>query len=134
VSTASETILARYAKIEREADDFGRMIGVKRLRSSEVTKVDEMSPGLDGVIPVTDSDTGKIVEIPKRSRLYVAASVREIDGNAMPFPRNRAELDAVVDALDDEGFIAASKALGRLAPSNNETGTETAKNSPGTSD
>jgi hypothetical protein len=45
---------------------------------------------------------------------WLAAMVREVNGNKYPFPRNRAELDAMMGFLDDEGFTAILEANSRL--------------------
>jgi hypothetical protein len=49
-----------------------------------------------------------------RMPLMMAASVCEIDGNPLPFPRNRAELDSIYDQLDSEGIEAIVAAATRL--------------------
>jgi hypothetical protein len=45
----------------------------------------------------------------------LAASVMEIDGALIPFPKTVGEAEAVVGRLDDHGMIAVSEALGALA-------------------
>lgn len=92
----SEEIVSRYNRIERQADDLGRMIGVKRLRPSLEVKIRTMA-GTDDVDVL--------------NMLMLGASVVEIDGNPVTFPKNRAELDATIDGLDSEGINAAMKAL-----------------------
>jgi hypothetical protein len=114
--TASEEILARkerYNRIERASDSFGRMIGVRRLKPSQQLRVQEMAPGLDGAMSVTaeTKDGVQQIEIPRNSPLIIAASVCEIDSAPIPFPKNRAELDAVLDRLDNEGLAAAGTAM-----------------------
>ena len=99
MSTASEEILARYAKIEREADSFGRLIGVKRLRPAQQLRVSEMVDTKDDI---------------SSAMFNIAASVCEVDSVPVTFPLTRAELDSVIDMLDVEGTKAASAALGRL--------------------
>ena len=39
MSTESEVKLARYKTVEKEADAFGRLIGVRRLKPSEQTRL-----------------------------------------------------------------------------------------------
>jgi hypothetical protein len=118
--TASEEILARkerYSRIERASDSLGRMIGVRRLKPSQQLRIQEMAPGLDGSLSVTaeTKDGVQQIEIPRNSPLIIAASVCEIDSTPIPFPKNRAELDSVLDRLDNEGIEAAGRALGAMA-------------------
>jgi hypothetical protein len=113
--TPSEERIQRYSQIEREADGLGRLIGVRRLKISQQIKVEEMTPALDGTTTLTDKD-GIERKIPRRSLPMIAAAVCEVDNNPIPFPRNRGELDSVMDMLDGEGFAAASIAFGRLNP------------------
>jgi len=111
--TESEIKLARYNKVEREADKFGRLIGVRRLRPSEQTKAAGYTSDLSGSDEVIDNDGNKIL-VPHRLPLMIAATVCEIDGDPIPFAKNRAELDAIYDRLDVEGIEAAGRAATRL--------------------
>lgn len=123
VSTESESKLARYSQIEREADAFGRIIGVRRLKLSEQAKLNGMCQDLAGFdeSEMTKED-GEVVklQVPHRLPLAIVAAVCEITeaetGRVIkvPFPRNRGELDSLYDRLDSEGFQAASIAVGRL--------------------
>lgn len=115
--------LSRYREIEREADTWGRIIGVRRLKPSEQTRVDGYTPELSGhniiEFDVFDDDgkpTGEKRKqyISHRSPMIFAASVCEIDHNPIMFPRSRQELDANYDMLDGEGIAAAAVALARL--------------------
>ena len=108
---------AKYNRIERVSDSLGRVIGVRRLKPSQQLKVEEYSSDLTGVQTFTDDETGKQIEVPRRTILFYAAAVCEIDDTPLPFPRNRGELDAVLDRLDDEGLTAVSSALVKLAAS-----------------
>lgn len=99
MSTASEEILARYRKVEREADVFGRIIGVRKLNPSQQLKVMEF----------TNSEQDSV-----KTALFAAASVCEIDARPVTFPRNRGELDSIINMLDQEGLEAVSKALNTL--------------------
>ena len=45
MTTESETKLARYKTIEKEADAWGRVIGVRRLKPSEKTKLTGLIDG-----------------------------------------------------------------------------------------
>ena len=133
----SDEIAARatkYNRVERVSDSLGRVIGVRRLKPSQQLRVEEYSSDLTGSQTFTDEETGKTVEVPRRTILFYAAAVCEIDDTPIPFPKNRGELDAVLDTLDDEGLTAVSAALVKLAASvkpENETdkdGLELAKN------
>ena len=106
---------AKYNRVERVADTLGRVIGVRRLKPSQQLKVEEYSSDLTGSQSFTDDETGKTIEVPRRTILFYAAAVCEIDETPIPFPRNRGELDAILDALDDEGLAAVSAALVKLA-------------------
>jgi hypothetical protein len=92
--TPSEEFTARYSKVEREADAFGRLIGVRRLRPSQQTKVNEMTPGLTGddETIVLDEKTGAemVMKIPRRMQMNVAAAVCEIEA----FPSRSPEIAA----------------------------------------
>jgi hypothetical protein len=84
--TESEIKIARYQKVEKEPDGLGRVIGVRRLKPSEQTRVAGYCADLTGY-----------------------------DEDPVPFPRNRAELDSIYDRLDQEGVAAAGAAVARLA-------------------
>lgn len=135
--SASEEILDRQKRrnrIERASDAFGRVIGVARLKPSQQIKLQELAPGLDGSSEVVDPETGERSQVPRITTIYFAAAVREIDGNPIPFPKTRGELDAILDRLDQEGMEAAVTALGRLMreiteESEGGAGVEGAKNS-----
>lgn len=115
MSTESEVKLARYSEIAKEADDFGRVVGVRRLKPSEQTKLSGMTAELTGYNDVPNKEGNK-VQIPHRMPLLIAAAVCMIDDAHIPFPRNRGELDAIYDRLDVEGLTAASKAFLKLDP------------------
>lgn len=137
----SDEIIARYLKIERETDVFGRCIGVKKLKPDQRLKIVGMTPDLEGInqslsVPMKDDETGEVsvkeVSIPYRAQALFAAAVVEIDGTPITFPKNRAELDAIMNALDEEGMTAASIALGRLHSDEPADQVSAAKNSVGT--
>lgn len=90
---SSQEAIDRYKKIERRSDALGRVIGVKRLKLSQQLRIEEFAP--------TDGKT----YLP-----MLAAAVVEIDDQKIPFPKNRAELDAIMDRLDSEGITAAAEA------------------------
>lgn len=140
MSTESEVKLARYSEIAKEADQLDRVIGVRRLKPSEQTKVAGMTAELSGYDEMTN-DKGVKVQIPHRMPLLLAAAVCMIDDAHIPFPRNRGELDAIFDRLDKEGIAAAGKAWVKLNPQasddeedgiSNLAPIDTAKNLPGT--
>jgi hypothetical protein len=114
MTTESEVKLARYNTIEKEADKFGRVIGVRRLKPSEQTKVAGMASDLTGSDEVTAPD-GTKVQVPHRMPLLLASAVCMIDDARIPFPRSRGELDAIYDRLDVEGLTAAGAAMTRLS-------------------
>lgn len=113
--TESEAKLARYSETVKEADEFGRLIGVRRLKPSEQTKIAGMTAELFGYDEMLDS-TGDKHQVSHRMPLMLAAAVCMIDDALIPFPRNRGELDAIYDRLDEEGLKAAGKAWVRLNP------------------
>jgi hypothetical protein len=118
--TPTEGYMSRYNRVEREADSLGRIIGVRRLRPSQQTKLVELTPALEGdsEMTVLDEKTGleKTIGVSRRLQLTLAAAVCEVDGNPYPFVRTRGELDAVYDTLDREGIEAAMIAYARLFP------------------
>jgi hypothetical protein len=113
MTTETEVKLQRYNQVEKEADSFGRILGVRRLKPSEQTKLAGMTSDLTGYDATIDKE-GKEVQLPHRMPLMLAAAVCLIDGIHIPFPRNRGELDSIYDRLDIEGLSAASKAWIRL--------------------
>lgn len=113
MSTESEIKLARYKQVEKEADDFGRLIGVRRLKPSEQSRLQGMIADVVGFDEI-ETDTGARIPIPHKVPLMLAASVCMIDDVHVTFPKNRAELDAIFDRLDREGVEAAGKAGVRL--------------------
>lgn len=96
---AKAELLARYQKKEVEADKFGRLITVVRLRLSESISIRRMAE--------TEDDTALIY-------MLAAAAVRAVDDIAYPFPRNITDLNATIDALDQEGMEAALEASVKL--------------------
>lgn len=105
---------ARYSHVERETDTLGRSIGVRRLKLSERTRLTAMTPDLGGMDEVLNQTTGLVQLIPQRAQYYIVAMVCQINDSHIPFPRNRGELDAILDRLDQEGMEAASEAVNRL--------------------
>lgn len=114
--TPSEEFTERYKTIKTRPDELGRVIGVRRLKPSQQVKISEMTPQLEGETEMAGAE-GRTIKIPRRSLPMVAAAVCQIDGAMIPFPRTRAELDAIMDRLDEEGLLAAVQAYGELVPS-----------------
>jgi hypothetical protein len=120
--TESEIKTARYTQTEKEADDFGRIIFVRRLKPSEQTRLAGMTGELSGSdeVMLEDPETKQLrmVSIRHRDPLILAASVCKISDEQgeypVAFPKDRAALDAILDRLDGEGLLAAGKALQRL--------------------
>jgi len=104
---------ARYSHIERETDKLGRVIGVRRLKLSERTKLTAMTPDLGALDEVQRPD-GSVMLIPQRAQYHIIAMVCQINESMIPFARNRGELDAILDRLDIEGIEAAGNAVNRL--------------------
>jgi hypothetical protein len=127
MSTATEARLARYKQVEREADDWGRIIGVRRLKPSEMGKLTSYTTDVAGFDEHTRED-GTVVKVDRRTPYMVIAMICEIDSVLIPFARNRAELDSLYDTMDQEGLVAASKAVARLQIDVVENPREEAKN------
>lgn len=113
LSTESDIKIARYKRVEKEADDLGRLIGVRRLKPSEQAKVSGYTADLTGSDAVVGPN-GEKFQVPHRLPLMIAAAVCMIDDDMIPFPRSRAELDSIYDRLDEEGVTAAGAAISRL--------------------
>ena len=114
---------ARYAYVEREQDKLGRMIGVRRLRLSERTRLTAMTPDLGCMDEMQDPNLpGATMLVPQRAQYYIVAMVCQINDAHISFPRNRGELDAILDRLDQEGMEAASAAVNRLLAQDDEDG------------
>ena len=104
MTTYSETIKERYSASEEEADSFGRLIKVQRLRPWDTAVVRKLA----------DSDRMNVV-----SNVMIAACVRSItgdDGKERMFapPKSEADVAIVMNALDGEGLEAATTAWMRL--------------------
>jgi hypothetical protein len=113
---------ARYSHIEREADELGRIIGVRRLKLSEQNRLTAMTPDLTGLDEMQNPETGVTQLIAQRSPYFIVAMVCEINNAPIPFARNRPELDAVLDRLDIEGMRAAGRAVSRILEADADEG------------
>lgn len=135
ISSELELRKARYNHIEREADSWGRLIGVRRIKLSEQTRLQAMTPDLGGMDEIQNPDfPGSTTLIQQRSQYYIVAMVCEINNAYIPFPRNRGELDAILDRLDIEGMKAAGEAVTRIMRADEADGNplDKAKNSSAT--
>ena len=113
--TPTEEFVNRYKETAKEADSLGRLITVGRLRPSQKLRIAEMTPGLDGEIEMK-TDDGNTITIARRAQPIIAAHVRSIGENPWAFPRNRGELDTLMDVLDEPGLQAAIRAIAKLSP------------------
>jgi len=100
--SVADQIKADANRIEYEVDALGRKIGVRRL--------DFLSK--HRVVCLMGEDSANIAAM---GHAVVAASVVEIDGDAVSMPRTRREIEAVMSRLDDEGMTAAFTATSRFA-------------------
>ena len=118
MSVTAEEIAKRYAKVEREIDKFGRVIGVRKLRPAQQMRVSEW----------TDTKNEGV-----QGAFFLAACVCEVDAAPIAFPKSREDLDMTINMLDAEGIEAASAAFVRLVkeadqPANAEEVVAAAKN------
>jgi hypothetical protein len=113
---------ARYSQVERESDSLGRIIGVRRLKLSEQSRLTAMTPDLGGLDEIQNPETGITQLVAQRSQYFIVAMVCEINNAPIPFARNRGELDAIFDRLDKEGMMAAAVATSRLLEADIEEG------------
>ncbi len=102
-----EELKARYTKVETEVDELGRQITIGLLKPDQRYRVLEMT-----------ESTSPYVIMP----ILQAATVRKItdtDGKDIMFacPKNRTDVDIILNVLDDEGMVAVSRAYARLNPS-----------------
>jgi hypothetical protein len=108
-----EKIRDKYAKTETVSDEYGRIIVVRRLNTSQRLAVREMA----------NSGNPEVV---------VGASIVSIDDIVFPFPQNRKELNANLDVLDDPGLEALIKAYQKFNELSGQETIDAAKNLPGT--
>lgn len=111
--TPSEEIIARYSQVERIRDGLGRTLGVRRLKPTmQARAIDFAASRPDGLM----------------ASLYLAASsVCEIDGDPVPPAKSAAELESIVDMLDEEGLAAIQVAMSRFSSKTPEEVVATAK-------
>lgn len=113
----SEEIEARhkkYSATQTAADSLGRLISVRRLKPSQQLTIEGLASDLMGSMVIIDPSTGREIEVPRNMPLKLAATVVEIDGNPVTFPKTRPELNALLDRLDDEGMGAVAEALSKF--------------------
>ncbi len=97
---------ARYTRVETEVDEANRQITVGLLKPSQRTRIFEMTTSTSGLVLMP---------------MLQAACVRRItdaDGKELLFaaPKNRDDMDILLDVLCPEGLEAVERALARLDP------------------
>ncbi len=97
-----DVIKSRHGKIEYETDAFGRKIGVRWLGPLQRN-------ALSRIVGNDDIENMGVM-----NTYLPAYAVAEIDGDPVAPPTSRLELDAILAKLDDEGLLAAAKAIGRM--------------------
>lgn len=112
-----DKIREKYAKTETVSDEYGRILVVRRLNTSQRLAVREMA--LTGDPEVVGTMT-------------LGASVVSIDDIVFPFPKTRQELNSTLDILDDQGLGALIKAYQKFNDLSGEGTIDAAKNLPGT--
>jgi hypothetical protein len=112
-----EKIRDKYAKTETVSDEYGRIIVVRRLNTSQRLAVREMA----------NSGNPEVV-----GTMTLGASIVSIDDIVFPFPQNRKELNANLDVLDDPGLEALIKAYQKFNELSGQETIDAAKNLPGT--
>ena len=103
-----EELRARYSRTETEADTIGRQITVGLLKPDQRYRVLELSDSQSPyvLVPFTNAATvRKIIDVDGKEMLFAA-------------PRDRTDIDIILNVLDDEGMLAVSRALSRLNPRN----------------
>lgn len=94
--------------VQSLVDELGRVIVVRQLEPDEADRIVEYTAGINGYEQYREG------RIPHRLPFMIAASVRMINEENIPFPRNRGELDAIYDRLDIKGLVAATAAYAKL--------------------
>jgi hypothetical protein len=98
-STPSARIVEEANRTYLEADAKGRVIEFHRL-------------GISGHRRLLKAISNESANKQQLFSLYLmAASVVSIDGDAITFPINELQLDALVDRLGDDGFAALMQAI-----------------------
>ena len=102
VNTASEDVIKKAAKTKTVISADGLTLVVRRLGPLQRMKL------ADVVGPMSAQNPAYI------GTAAIAASIVSIDGEPIPFPANKRELEAIVQRLDDDGISAAGDALAEL--------------------
>ncbi len=120
-ATPSQEILERANRIVRVSDARGRTLGVKQPSLLERLRIYELAGAQNAENKVYLGLVGTVL------------AIAELDGERLPFPATKRELEARVSLVGDEGLAAAGRALAEHfsepAAADDE---ETAKNASGT--
>jgi hypothetical protein len=92
-----QEIRDRYKATITKVDKFGRAIKVGRLTMSQETRAAELAESFASI-----------------EMMRTICSLRQIDDDMIPFPRDRAQLDAIMDRLDREGVTAIREAMAEM--------------------
>lgn len=101
--TPTQEVIRQASKAVTVTDANGRVITVKRLSPLQRMKLLEI---LGPSLSQNEAYFGQAA---------LAAAVREIDGDTVPFPASKRELEAMVVRLDDAGFEAVNRAAFEIA-------------------
>ena len=113
-----DEIRAKYAKTEKVVDKYGRIITIRLLTVSQRTEIRKWAGTDDASV---------------QAPMLFAASVCAINDLPYTFPKTSAELNAVMDMLDDDGTLAIAQAYEKLiGDKTQEQEIEAAKNLPAT--
>jgi len=102
-ATPSQEVVQRANKSVTVTDTGGRVIVVKRLAPLQRMRLLEI---LGPQLSQNEAYFGQAA---------LAAAVRSIDGEQVPFPSSKRELEALVVRLDDAGFEAVNRAAFEIA-------------------
>lgn len=101
VETPTATVVKAANVAETVVDSQGRTIKVQKLGALQRLRMHE-------VLGALGSNEGYM------AIAGVAFCVREIDGEAVPMPRTKNEIEALVQRLDEHGLAAASDAIQKM--------------------
>lgn len=99
IETPTQAAVNAAQKHIRVRDANGRVIGIKKLGAGERMKMMRILGG-------TLSDN-----IAYFGHAMLAAAVRELDGEAKPMPTSAAQIEALVELLDDDGLTAIAEGI-----------------------
>lgn len=97
--TPTQAVINRDQKTARFQDRRGRVIGIRRMGAGDRMRVMRVlgSEGTENLLYF--------------GHAMLAACVRLFDGEELPMPTSRNEIEALVDRLDDDGLDAIAKAI-----------------------